>query len=246
MKIRCSQIGKIMTDPKTKADKEAGKLSETTKSYCLELLAEKYGRKKDITSKYLEKGIAVEESSITLLSLLTKKMYRKNAERFSNDYLTGTPDLVVQGELLDDIKSSWDLNTFLKAKHSPINKMYYYQLQGYMALTGAKVANLRYCLVNATPSLIDDEKKRLFYALGTNESDEYKEGAKQIERNLIYDMAEFIRINPWYDLDSTDWDYDLPAEKRLHTITVYYDPQLIDDIYQRVERIRDYMETINI
>ena len=50
--IRCSQLGKILIDPK-----KSEPISDTTKSYLLSVFANEYfGRRKDIGSKY-NKGI---------------------------------------------------------------------------------------------------------------------------------------------------------------------------------------------
>ena len=67
-KIRCSAIGKIMTEPRSKKDKETGELSETAKSYCKEWLLENlFNRQNFQGSKYTEKGIEVEQQSIDFL-----------------------------------------------------------------------------------------------------------------------------------------------------------------------------------
>jgi len=245
MKIRCSALGKIMTNPRTKADREAGLLSDTTKSYCLELLAQKYGRYKDINSKYLEKGLAVEEDSITLLSLLTNTLYLKNEDNLQNEFITGTPDIVKDGTV-HDIKSSWSLESFLKAKYSKLDKGYELQLQGYMALTGCKQAKLHYCLVNATATLIDDEKRRLFYQYGDTDNPKYINDCQQVERNMIYDLPKFMKDNPNYDLASTNWSYDIPAEKRLHTIDIDYNFELMESVYERVKKVNEYLSEIDL
>ena len=47
--IRASSVGYLMTEPVTKADKEAGVLSKTAQRHLLDVyIAEKYGRNKDI------------------------------------------------------------------------------------------------------------------------------------------------------------------------------------------------------
>ena len=113
IKIRCSQIGKIMSEPKAKnvihyyidgleiAEKMATKLieqgkagsltsktervesdsglSEGAKTYLTEVFINKmYDREKDIESKYITKGLRVEEESITLYSLFANEFYKKN------------------------------------------------------------------------------------------------------------------------------------------------------------------------
>jgi len=64
MKIRCSQINKIMTNPRTKGER----LSQTAKSYLLELaIEEKYGIQKEFWSRYTDKGNQVEDEAIKLV-----------------------------------------------------------------------------------------------------------------------------------------------------------------------------------
>jgi|688.fasta_scaffold630090_2 hypothetical protein len=156
MKYRASAIGKLMTDSRSKSEA----LSETTKSYLLELWIEQnYGRKKVIDSKYMNKGIAVEEQSITLYSLHTGEFYKKNNYRHQNDYITGEPDIITD-ECIIDIKSSWDIFTFMASKHSKaINKDYYWQLQAYMDLFGKKSAKLVYVLSNTPDEIIERETR---------------------------------------------------------------------------------------
>src|SRR5688572_14682194 len=174
--IRCSCLGKIMTEARSKSEV----LSETTKTYLRQLFREiKYDRKKEITTKYMEKGLMVEEDAITLYSLVKKRFFKKNEERVKNDYLCGTPDLFIgesieQAKEIIDIKSSWDLFTF-PFPSDKINKDYFYQLQGYMFLTGAEKATLVYCLIDTPLTLINDEKRKLLYKMGvvTDENPDY-------------------------------------------------------------------------
>ena len=61
VKFRASQLGKLMTDARTKTG-----LSETCKSALLEVyVQQKYKRYKEISNKYIEKGIAVENDEST-------------------------------------------------------------------------------------------------------------------------------------------------------------------------------------
>jgi hypothetical protein len=47
-----------MTEPQSKAAKDAGELSKTAKSHLLDVyIAEKYGRKRDIQTKQMRKGV---------------------------------------------------------------------------------------------------------------------------------------------------------------------------------------------
>lgn len=228
--IRCSSLGNIMTEPKEKAAKEAGELSKTAKNYLKKVYArEKYGREQDIVTKQIQKGVEVEEESITLLSRVLKKMLKKNDVRLSNDYITGLPDIfegesVEKAESITDIKSSYDLFSFLPNIGEPLDRDYYYQLQGYMALSGAKRACIAYCLVNTPEHIIQGEKYKLFKAMNmiSEESPEYLKEAAKIERSLIFD--------------------DIPKEERVLLFHVERDDEVIEKIYQKVQKAREFLK----
>ena len=85
LKIRCSALGKIMTNARSKSEV----LSKTCKSYLQELaIEEMYGIKKEFSSRYTDKGIEVERTSIDLVqdNCDFGFMY-KNEEHFENDFL---------------------------------------------------------------------------------------------------------------------------------------------------------------
>ena len=153
-KIRCSSIGQIMTNPRTKKEY----LSKTTASYCEEWLKEQiYSRKKEISSKYLDKGNMVEQSSLDYIaSELGYGSLPKNEESFENDYLTGTPDAIFSDHIID-VKNSWDCFTFPLFFDNVPNKNYYWQAQGYMALTGLDYYRLIYTLMDTPEELIKKE-----------------------------------------------------------------------------------------
>jgi hypothetical protein len=152
-KIRCSAIGQIMTNPRSKSEL----LSQTTKTYCETWLKEQiYGTQKRIQSKYLTKGIDVEHLAIDYYADQKGLGFViKNQDHFENDFMTGTPDLIYKN-LVIDFKSSWDCFTFpLFEDH--VDKGYYAQLQGYMSLTGLKKGRLVYTLQNTPDELEWDE-----------------------------------------------------------------------------------------
>lgn len=227
--MRCSSLGSLMTEPVSKAEKEAGELSKTAKNYLKGIyIREKYGREKDILTKQMEKGVLVEEESITLLSRVWKKMLYKNEERLNNDFLTGLPDIfegesIKNADTITDIKSSYDLFTFISKVGDTLDKDYYYQLQGYMALSGAKQAYIAYCLVNTPEHIIAGEKYRLFKAMNciSEESPEYIKEAMKIEKNMMFD--------------------DIPKEERVLIFSVQRDDDIILNMYQKVLKARLYL-----
>jgi hypothetical protein len=152
-KIRCSAIGLIMTEPRSKSET----LSQTCISYLEQWVKEQlYNTKKQINSKYLTKGNEVEIEAIEYYAEVKDLGFvLKNQDYFENDFITGTPDLITNG-FVYDFKSSWDCFTF-PLFETKVDKNYEAQLQGYMALTGLKKAKLVYTLQNTPDELQWDE-----------------------------------------------------------------------------------------
>ncbi len=218
-KIRCSSIGKIMTNPRNKGEL----LSQTAKTYVEEqVLQAKYGIVKTFNSRYTDKGNLVEDESINLASqYLDLGFLMKNEEHFSNEWLTGTPD-VNTNEILLDVKSSWDATTFPFFATEIPNKDYYYQLHGYMELTGKQTSLLCYCLVNTPEQMVEDEVRRAHWsAFLMDESQEL--------RDEVTNRHSFEHI---------------PLHRRVKVFEVQKDEQVIEAIKERVELCRDYYETL--
>lgn len=227
--FRCSSLGHLMTNPVNKSDKETGNLSEGAKAHLIDVyISNKFGRQTDISNKYIEKGLMVEEDSITLFSRVKKTFFQKNEIHLHNEFIKGTPDLytgleISAAESIIDLKSSWDIYTFFRVLSKDINSIYYWQLQGYMALTGAKKALLAYCLINTPEPMIEEEKRRLFYKMNvvTTESPVYVEACKELEKAMIYD--------------------DIPIHQRLIEFEVKRNVEDINRIYKKVEKARIFL-----
>jgi len=254
-KFRCSGIGHLMTEPKLKADKDAGNLSEGAKTHVVDVFTQwKYKRNEELYSKYIEKGNEMEEDAITLVSVLTDIFHKKNEETLSNEWISGTPDLFIgesiqNADFIEDTKCSWDVFTFNRTKHKKLNDLYYWQMQGYMMLTGAKEARLRYCLLNATDDLIRDELRKLGYAMRLiefEETPEYIKRAAMVERNMIYDLPAFRSRYPHFDLhlNVSEWVYDIPKEERLYTVVIPRNDSDIELIKSKVEKAWRFMENL--
>jgi len=172
-KIRCSAIGSIMTEPKNKKDF----LSKTAQTYCQTWCKEQlYNRKKEFSNKYTQKGNIVEDNSIDFVAeYLNLGMLIKNEQHFENDFLTGTPDVVLK-DLLIDVKNSWDVFTFPLFDTECPNTDYYWQAQGYMALTGKNSYKLIYTLIDTPENLIESEMRKYCFQNGIEQDDaDYKE-----------------------------------------------------------------------
>ena len=149
-KIRASAAGKLAVNSRSKSEA----LSQTTKSYLQEWLTTQiYGVYKQIKSKYLEKGIVVEDAAIDYAASELGWLFAiKNDEYFEDEYFCGTPDVILEDTIVD-IKSSWDCFSFPLFEDKMPSKDYYCQLQVYMHLTGKRKAQLCYVLMN-TPEQI--------------------------------------------------------------------------------------------
>jgi len=153
-KIRCSAIGQIMTNSRTK-----GQLSKTAQSYVETWIKEQiYKRRKVVTTKYMDKGNMVEDESISFAGRVLNADISKNEQRYENELLVGTPDVITEDYVID-VKNSWDCFTFPLFYENVPNKDYFYQAQGYMALTGLSHYKLIYTLLDTPDSLIEREFK---------------------------------------------------------------------------------------
>lgn len=168
MKFRCSSIGKLMTEPRSKAE---GPLSVGAKTYIRELAAQEiFGVDFIVSSKAMEKGIEVEEDAILLLNKVRGLTLSKNSERRSNDFITGECDLFdAERRRGHDVKCSWSLATFPIAVIDCEDKIYEWQMRGYMALWDADEWEVNYCMVDTPDRLISYEPMELHYVSGIPE-----------------------------------------------------------------------------
>lgn len=158
--FRCSSIGNLMTEPRSKSE---GPLSQGAKTYIRELVAQDIlGVEFELSSKQTEKGLQVEEDSIAMLNRVRGLALAKNTERRNNGFITGECDLFdAQRKRGHDIKSSWSAATFPIAVADCVDKLYEWQMRGYMALWDAEEWEVNYCLVDTPEALARFEPLQL-------------------------------------------------------------------------------------
>lgn len=212
--FRCSAIGDIMTDPRSKSEE----FSKTAQKRAVEAyIIARYDRyPKDITSDAIKKGLMVEDDAIDILARVDQKLYLKNEQRFSNDFITGTPDIIAHDVV--DIKSSWDIFTYFGSKFD-YDKSYEWQVQGYMALTGKTSARLAYVLCDTPDAIIESMKRKAWYDLGSPFDDTVSGRiGMDIERNAKYELSDAERVSIHhfaYDNDAIERVYQRVADLRL-------------------------------
>lgn len=158
-KFRASALSEIMTDPKSKDEV----LSVGAKTAVMKLAKELvYGYDEQISSKYMEKGILVEDQAIALYNEVFFTNHQKNIARMSNLWITGECDIFTPEKIID-IKSSWSLATFPVTAEAGKDKGYEWQGRAYMWLWDVDQFEIAYCLVNTPDELIGYEQQDLHY-----------------------------------------------------------------------------------
>lgn len=216
-------------------EKENPKLSVTAKSHLKNIYGyAKYGKWaacKDKGNKYTNKGKLAEQDAIELVSYVRNIRLTKNEERVDNQFLTGIPDVflgesIYNADYILDVKSSWDIETFLSNLGKPLNSAYWWQIQGYMAITGAKVGEVVYCLVNTPQSIINSEAYRL---------QERMDVVTDADPAFIYEKQRLIN-NMTFD--------DMPVKDRIIRFLVERDEEAIEKVYKKVGRCREHLAEI--
>lgn len=218
--------------------KDEEPLSQTAKSYLKKYYAYlKYGKWSaalDKGNRYTNKGRLAEPDSIALVSSLDGRKYVKNSARLDNNFLTGEPDVIYWDEnepnklYIIDVKTSWDIETFMDCLGKDLNPLYWWQIQGYFALTGADSGEVSYCLVDTPESILLKEKfylaQRLNASIDVSTDPEYLEAERELINNMTFG--------------------DIPEVARRIKFTVERDDEAIENIYKRVAKCREYLQAI--
>jgi len=159
--FRCSSVGKLMTEPKSKSEV----LSQGAKTHVRELVAQAiFGVDFEVSGKQLEKGNLCEPDSIALLNRVRGLALVKNAERRTNGLITGECDLFdAPRRRGHDLKTARSIATFPIVVESCEDRLYEWQMRGYMALWDADEWEVNYCLVNTPDHLIGYEPQSLHF-----------------------------------------------------------------------------------
>lgn len=224
--FRCSGVGALMTEPKTKVDKDLGNLSETSKTFIVDKwLFDTFGFRESIKNEYMDKGVECEQDSMQLAQDVLGGNFRSRYNtQLQNEYITGCPDIVLT-DCVEDIKTSWNLKTFYNAE---LSKIYFAQAQCYMWLTNKEKYRLIYALVPTPQHLIISECEKLVYKYGKNyDNEDYIAECQQIQRN-------------------NDLIKELPIEKRVKVFAFDYDAEFIETLKNKIEKAKEYYNTLKL
>lgn len=198
LKIRCSSIGKLMTEPKTLKE---GPLSVGAKTHIRELAAQDiFSVDFEVSSKQMEKGIRCEGDSISLLNRVRGLSLQKNAQRRSNDFITGECDLFDAGRPRGhDLKTSWSVATFPIALVDCYDKLYEWQMRGYMMLWDCPEWEVNYTMVDTPEDLCKFEPMAM---------------------HMVSHIPEWLRLTTWVVKRDEALETAI-AEKVKHARTYY-------------------------
>ncbi|WP_336704430.1 hypothetical protein [Chryseobacterium indologenes] len=209
-------------------------------------------RDRQISNKFTEKGIIVEEKSITLYSEVKNTLFLKNQKYYKNKFIHGTPDNVQKK--VRDMKNSWSLDSFPMYETVIGNKDYEWQLQGYMELTGIKEAELVYALVDTPNKIIIDELRRLdwkqgIYDINGNVKEDRIPLVVETVTNMIYSeqgLDEFCQESmsiekKWF----TDF-FEIPKELRIKVFELEYSKEAIQALYEQIRLCRERLNSLTI
>lgn len=196
--FRCSSLGKIHSSD--------GTLTQTNKTFLIELFVQEVdGIRKDISSKYFEKGTFNEVDGVQLINeaLYPDHFLTKNTERKGNGWINGECDVLPPDDIIYDVKNAWDKITFAKAK---LSIDYELQGRGYMWLWGKPTFRLFYCLTNMPEHMLCDEEKKIFFSHSfvTMEDEEYLKLCMELRRKHNYDDMELWKRFKIWEIEHSD------------------------------------------
>lgn len=195
------------------------------KTYCQKWFKEQiFKRRKEFHSKYTDKGNFCENQSIEFLNQQLLEDWVKCEEYRENDFITGTAD-VVGGDIIVDIKNSWDFDTLPLLDYGIKNKDYYYQLQCYMELYNKPKAALAYTLMDAPFHLIEREAKSQCYHNGVDyQSEEGTAVFHELQKHMTYG--------------------DIDAKYKKKIFYIERDHSVIEKVKERVKMCQTYINKL--
>lgn len=222
-------------------------LSKGAKSYLRQLRRElKFKRRSEIKSKYLTKGIELEEQAITFLSIWHDDVFTNNKERVFTEFFQGECD-VPEGY---DTKCSWDLNS-LPDPEEALPSIYEYQNRVYMILHDADRWTTSSILLNMTDSALADAIYREGFRWKDNNIPEWRK--LEIINLHIYDEKNFYRLCQLHECTPTKESeekaidiftnfVEIPMHERIVEKTTYRDNGIEETMIEVARLARIYLQ----
>lgn len=196
-------------------------------------IKEKWGKElisvaKDYVPAVLN-GTLSEPKSLSLVSELDGHEYKVHKKLIKNKYLKGILDCYLGSSVkrinkVMDIKTAASMQSLLALiKDEDTQSKYYWQIMGYLAITGADEGEVCHCLVSYSERIINDEINKFL----------------QRTKNLGFDgeyidaQIHRIKFNLTFD--------EIPVEQRIVRFRVERDEDAIKNIYDKVKFSRKWL-----
>lgn len=235
-----------------KEDSKLYRLSDSQKKLLSELaFAETHGRRVELNSPQISKGLLVEKEARDLLSRVTGLFLIAKKERKSNKWVTGEID-VEPNNVIPDIKASYSWESYSHLIQEKPNEIYLRQGDSYMDLWGLKDFLLCHILVDTPEKLVDSEIRKLDYKSDVlnYEGDVLEDKidlVKQTITNHIFSrkaLEEYCNNSATIHIEWFDDFNEIPEEKRVHMIPHSYDKVRIEQRNECIKISREFMNTV--
>ena len=227
-------------------------LTDGNKKVLSELVyATKYGRKTELNTSAIKKGLAVEKEGRDVLSRVTGLFLTHSKERRSNKWVTGAID-IEPSEVVIDIKSAHSWSSFSKIIENSANEIYLRQGDSYMDLWKLRKFLLCHVLVDTPAPLVEQVLTSYDYRediinMDGNVRDESIEDVQRIVTNHIFSrrgLEEFCKNSSTVYIDWFDDFVEIPEEDRVHMIPHSFDKSRIEQRNESITLAREYMNTV--
>jgi hypothetical protein len=193
---------------------------------------EKYGKQALLGKEnipHLVNGVVSERDSLKLASEVLGIKPKVYKDTISNDHIKGRIDAysgssIKKAKHIYEIKTASNYETFLDfIDNAQEESLYYWQMQGYLSITGAKRGTLIHCCTSYHPDIVTQQVNIYLSRIkGLNLPHEY-----------VSKRIEHIRKNMNFD--------DIPAHQRVYAITIERNDDDIDAIRQKMALCRDWL-----
>jgi hypothetical protein len=226
--------------------KDVKELSETHKQYLKEwILEKKYGRRKEFTTKYTEKGLKTEQEGFQLIQDVMfpdgKTFLKKCQKEYEDEYFTAHLDLNLP-EFPIDNKSSWGLFTFPIGETEPPDKSNKPQILIYIRVTKKSKGYVIYTLNNTPIEIVESEVRKYAYANGYKDYEDVpEEELYEICKNHAFTKDFMRQLSFIYGTHPMDDFIEIPKEKRMVKFEYQRDVDFENRLIEKVLLSREWI-----
>jgi len=227
-------------------------LSTTAKNTCAEIVfSERFGRRYSLENKFFEKGILVEKESRDILTDVLGIRLVADKQRKANEWVIGERD-IKSNDVIIDIKSTWDFNTFSNHLLDSKEEFYFRQLDSYMDLWDIKDSILAFVLVDTPIHILNQEITRQnFRKFFLDDSGEIMDTRIEDVKKIVYDhlfsrqaLENFCQQSGTIRIEWFDDFKEIPISERVHLISHKFDKVRIEQRNESLTLCRKFMNEI--